>query len=188
MGVEYRRFAKSVESDFQISELAVVDSLAQRLLSHLKEQAETIDELHVYGAQSSTIQDVVGQLLTSELDFASEVVLTPSDGFVTRARPDFFYRLGSGRGVLAEVERGGAVNNNHDLKDVWKAHIAPDAQHLFLVVPNSNWSAGGQAREKPFPRVASRLASFFGDTRREIDVVSIHLYGYGKSGIPEASA
>jgi hypothetical protein len=182
VGVEYRRFVKRVQDQATLEELALVDALAQHLLDHLQDQAAVIDELHVHGAQSSSIQDVVGALLTQELSFASEVVITPSEGFVTRARPDFFYRLDSGRGVLAEVERGGTVNNNHDLKDVWKAHIAPDAQHLFLVVPNSNWSADGRAREKPFPRVAARLSSFFGDPRREIDVVSIHLFGYGKVG------
>jgi hypothetical protein len=114
--------------------------------------------------------------------FATEVVVTPEDGLVTRARPDFFLRLSPGRGILAEVERGGAVTNNHDLKDIWKAHIAPDAQHLFLIVPNSNFSADGSPREKPFARVQSRAASFFGDPRREVDIVSLHVFGYGRSG------
>ena len=168
--------------------MVIVDGLAQQLLQHLQRESSLIDQLHVHGANSSSIQDVVGTLLTDELSFASEVVITPSEGFVTRARPDFFFRLESGRGVLAEVERGGTVNNNHDLKDVWKAHIAPDAQHLFLVVPNSNWSADGKAREKPFTRVAARLSSFFGDPRREIDVSSIHLFGYGKAGDSESLA
>ena len=179
MGVEYRRFAKQVSSVRDREELVRVDAMAASLLEYLESQTDAIDALHVHGAQSSAIQEVVGSLLTSDLQFHSETILTPSDGFVTRARPDFFYRLGPGRGILAEVERGGTVNNNHDLKDVWKAHIAPDAQHLFLIVPNSNWSKAGKAREKPFTRVTSRLASFFGEKRREIDVMSIHVFGYG---------
>ena len=41
-----------------------------------------------------------------ELRGEKEVVLTPQDGLVTQSRPDFFYRLAPGRGILAEVERG----------------------------------------------------------------------------------
>jgi hypothetical protein len=46
------------------------------------------------------------------------VGLTPQDGLVTRARPDFYYRLSDCRGILSEVERGGTTTNNHDLKDL----------------------------------------------------------------------
>ena len=56
--------------------------------------------------------------------------------------------------------------------------MAPDAHHLFLIVPNSNWRADGTSREKPFPLVARRLGAFFGDARREVDVVSVHVFGY----------
>jgi hypothetical protein len=80
-----------------------------------------------------------------------------------------------------EVERGGTVTNNHDLKDLWKAHLAPNVQHLFLVVPISNWSGEGKARERPFMRVCNRLAAFFGEPRREVDVVSCHIFGYGQA-------
>jgi hypothetical protein len=63
------------------------------------------------------------------LGFREEVVLTPSDGFVTHAQPDFVYALGPG----------------------------------------------------PTGRVLVRLGSFFGDQRREIDVVSLHVFGYGRA-------
>jgi len=97
---------------------------------------------------------------------------------VTRARPDFVFRLGAERGVIAEVERGGTTTNNHDLKDLWKTHVAQDAQHLFLIVPNNNWREDGRPREKPIPLVSRRLGAFFGDPRREIDVISVHVFGY----------
>jgi hypothetical protein len=100
---------------------------------------------------------------------------------VTRARPDVVFPLAVGRGVIAEVERGGTTTNNHDLKDFWKVHIAPDAHHLFLVAPMANWNSAGAAREHPFPRVVRRLAAFFGDPRREVDVLSTHVFGYGSS-------
>lgn len=147
--------------------------------AHLEASADAITAVHLHGAQSSVVQAIVSTLLTEQLGFREEVVLTPETGFVTHARPDVFFRLDKGRGVLAEVERGGTTNNNHDLKDLWKAHISPDAQHLFLVVPNANWTSAGAPREKPFLRVSKRLAAFFGDPRREIDVLSLHVFGYG---------
>ena len=157
----------------------VVDELAQRLVQHLREVRSAISLVHVHRAQSSAVQSIVAELLRDRLGFREEVVLTPQHGFVTSARPDFYKALAPGRGVLAEVERGGTTTNNHDLKDMWKTHIAPDAQHLFLVVPLANWNVRGQAREKPFLRVARRLGAFFGDERREVDVLSVHVFGYG---------
>jgi len=73
------------------------------------------------------------------------------------------------------------MSNNHDLKDLWKTTSPPDAQHLFRVIPNANWNEAGAAREHPFARVLVRLGSFFGDPRREVDVVSGYGYGYGRS-------
>lgn len=181
MSVEHVRYARAAPSADEILELAIVDALAADLERHLASRAVNIAAAHVHGAASSHIQSIVSELLRSELGFDEEVVLTPEQGFVTAARPDFIYRLGPGRGVLAEVERGGTVNNNHDLKDLWKTHIAPDAQHLFLIVPNANWTSDGSPRERPFRRVKNRLSAFFGDPRREIDVLSLHVFGYGET-------
>lgn len=179
MGVRYERFVRSSLTPEEVSEVEGVDRIAGLLRAHLESEEARVDIAHVHGAQSSVIQAILGELLLRS-GFDTEVVLTPEDGFVTRARPDFVFRLGPKRGILAEVERGGTVNNNHDLKDVWKAHIAPDAQHLFLVVPNSNFREDGSPREKPFVRVVHRAASFFGDPRREIDLLSMHILGYGR--------
>lgn len=162
--------------------MSAVDTLATQLRAHLDANADRVDEAHVHGAQSKAIQQIVAELLCDRLGFSTEVILTPQDKLVTRARPDFFFRLSADRGILAEVERGGTVNNNHDLKDIWKAHVARDAQHLFLVVPNANWVTGGTTREKPFMRVCNRASAFFGEPRREIDVVSMHIFGYGRDG------
>ena len=177
--VGYARFVRSdvLPGD---PEQRVVDDLASSLLAHLRRSAVAVDAVHVYGARSSAIQSIVSQLLTEHLGFAEEVVLTPQDGLVTQSRPDFFYRLAPGRGILAEVERGGTTNNNHDLKDVWKAHVSPDAQHLFLVVPNTNWKASGEPRERPFHRVVGRVQALFGEARREVDIRSAHVFGYGR--------
>jgi hypothetical protein len=160
-------------------ELQHVNEIARRLVDHLDVHRSRIDKVHVHGARSSAVQEIVAELLRRDIGFGEEVVITPEDGLVTRARPDFFYRLSDDRGVLAEVERGGTTTNNHDLKDLWKAHIAPDAHHLFLIVPMANWNELGAARERPFERVVRRIGAFFGDARREIDVLSAHIFGYG---------
>lgn len=159
-------------------ELAAVDRLAEKLRAHIVATKEEIALLHVHGAPSKAIQDHFAKLLREDLGFGEEVVLTPQSGLVTQARPDFFFELEPGRGIIAEVERGGTTTNNHDLKDLWKAHVAPDAHHLFLMVPRNNWKADGSPRERPFQIVARRLGSFFGDPRREIDVLSVHVFAY----------
>ncbi|MFC5177860.1 hypothetical protein [Nocardioides taihuensis] len=155
-----------------------MDELANTLAAHIQQTAESIKALHIHGAPSKAIQDHFSSLLKDQMGFQEEVVLTPQSGFVTQARPDFYFDLGGSRGILAEVERGGTTTNNHDLKDLWKAHIAPDAQHLFLIVPVNNWRADGSPREKPYQLVSRRLGAFFGDPRREIDVLSVHVFGY----------
>jgi len=174
----YARHVKANLSPEQAVELHAVDGLAEKLLAHIVATTADIASLHVHGAKSKAIQDHFALLLREELGFGEEVVLTPQSGLVTRARPDFFFELSNGRGIIAEVERGGTVTNNHDLKDLWKAHVAPDAHHLFIIVPRNNWRGDGSPRERPFPIVARRLGAFFGDPRREIDVLSVHVFGY----------
>ena len=176
--MSYVRHVRSVLTTAERDELVQVDRMAATLRDHIESTAEHIALLHVHGASSSTVQGHFSALLRDQLCFDEEVVLTPQTGLVTRARPDFVFKLGPERGILAEVERGGTTTNNHDLKDLWKTHVARDAQHLFLLVPKSNWREDGSPREKPFPIVARRLGAFFGDPRREIDVVSVHVFGY----------
>lgn len=180
MPVGYTRLTKSALADDEARELAAVDVLARRLFEHLEISQVAIDQAHVHGAPSGAIQAIASQLLTVQLGFEEEVVIPSDASLTTRARPDFIYRLDHGRGVLAEVERGGTTTNNHDLKDFWKTHISPEAQHLFLLVPHSNWTSDGRGREKPYQAVSRRLRAFFGDPRREVDVVSVHIFGYGR--------
>lgn len=175
----YVRFSRKTLSTSEADELREVDDIAQLLADHLEQSRTDIDRVHIHGASSSSVQSIVAELLRARIGFREEVVITPEDGLVTRARPDFYYGVAPGRGIIAEVERGGTTTNNHDLKDFWKAHISPTAQHLFLVVPVANWNSLGNAREKPYLRVKQRIGAFFGDARREVDVVSAHVFGYG---------
>ncbi len=174
----YVRHVKAQIPPDRVAELATVDRLAQLLVAHIEATRNEISVIHVHAAKSMAIQRHFSALLREELGFKEEVVLTPQTGLVTQARPDFFFTLAEGRGILAEVERGGTITNNHDLKDLWKAHVAPDAHHLFLIVPRNNWKADGSPRERPFSTVSRRLGAFFGDPRREIDVLSAHVFAY----------
>lgn len=183
MAVGYARYTRSELSESDRRELVTVDELAAKLRSHLEATSAEIDSVHVHLAQSGVVQQIASRLLRVDLGFEEEKRLADEVGLTTRARPDFVFRLGPGRGILAEVERGGTTTNNHDLKDFWKAHISPDTQHLFLIVPNANWNEAGAARERPFIRVCRRIAAFFGDSRREVDVLSAHIFGYGKTGL-----
>ena len=172
---------RSIVGPDELASLESVSQLANQLRVALDNEAVAIDLAHVHGASSAAVQLIVSSILKDRLGFDEEVLLTPEDGIVSRPRPDFYYRIGPGEGVVAEVERGGTVTNNHDLKDIWKTHIAQDAQHLFLIVPNSNWRESGLPRERPFLRVTHRMGAFFGDPRREIDVLSCHVFGYGRA-------
>ncbi|MDD9205537.1 hypothetical protein PU560_03520 [Georgenia sp. 10Sc9-8] len=183
-----RRFVRTDPSSEETVELAKVVQLAELLEQYINENEAEIDEVHVFRAQSGAVQGVISRLLKDGLGFGEEVVIRPAHGLVTRARPDFFYALSPGRGVIAEVERGGTTTNNHDLKDLWKAHISPSAQHLFLIVPVVNWREDGSVREKPFQLVCHRLAAFFGDPRREVDVLSVHVLGYGGRALSDPVA
>lgn len=174
----YTRHVRSALTEAEQAELDRVDALADRVRERMNISAGEIALAHVHNASSSAIQALVSRILLDELGFDEEVVLRPEDEFVTQARPDFYFDLGEQRGILAEVERGGTTTNNHDLKDLWKAHVAPNAHHLFLIVPNHNFKPDGSPRERPYPIVARRLGAFFGNPRREIDVVSLHVFGY----------
>jgi hypothetical protein len=180
VSIQYKRLQRSHVEPEHLAAIEAVDGLAASLRTALGLESAAIDAAHIHGASSSSVQTIVSSILKDALGFEEEVLLTPEDGIVSRPRPDFFYRLGPDQGIIAEVERGGTVTNNHDLKDIWKAHLAQDAQHLFLIVPNSNWKESGLSRERPFSRVADRMGAFFGDPRREIDVVTCHVFGYGR--------
>lgn len=179
MSIERASFSRSALTEHEKSELRGVTALADQLYHFMVQRSADINAVHIHNARSGAVQEIISELLKARLGFGEEVVIPPHLGLVTRARPDFYYELSPGRGVIAEVERGGTTTNNHDLKDMWKAHISPNAQHLFLIVPVSNWQASGLPRERPFRTVSRRLGAFFGDQRREVDVVSVHLFGYG---------
>ncbi len=179
MAINLTSLERATLSAAEQADVRAVTAMAIELQTALDSAEEAIQAAHVSRAPSRAIQQIVSSTLKERLGFHEEVVLTPEDGLVVRPRPDFVYTLSTGRKVIAEVERGGTTTNNHDLKDMWKAHIARDVAHLILVVPNRNWYADGSGRERPYRAVIRRIGAFFGDPRREVDVSSAHIIGYG---------
>jgi hypothetical protein len=64
-----------------------------------------------------------------------------------------------------------------DLLDVWKTHICPEAKHLFLMVPQIRVT-GTHQEQKIFQSVEKRIGTFFVEHAHDIDVESVHLFGY----------
>lgn len=174
----YLHFERQQMTADERAETVAVQEYARALRSHLRARADAIVRAHVHGAGSSAIQRIIEELLIP-LGFESERRVEGVTEYAGYARADLYRALGPGRGVIVEVERGGTVTNNHDLKDFWKTHIATNAHHLFLVVPVVNWSASGDVRERPFRRMHPRFVSFFRGDSRDVDVLSLHVFGYG---------
>jgi hypothetical protein len=71
----------------------------------------------------------------AELGFTSEKQGLFEEYATSGLRPDYYKPFGDRSGILLEVERGKTTINNMDLLDLWKCHICPEADVLFLFVP-----------------------------------------------------
>lgn len=178
MSDRYLRFERAILDADEMSEVGAVADLAAELASFMSRRSLDIDKAHVFRAGSKKVQNVVGEFLLPK-GFVEEYRVSGPGAYAGGARADFFGHHGSGRGVLVEVERGGVHTNNHDLKDLWKAHLSPEVGHLFLIVPMANWKTDGAPRERPFKRMPSRFQAFFADQERWVDLLSLHVFGYG---------
>ena len=157
--------------------LATVRKLVSQVSSifSIPEIAEGISEAHVFGASSAKVQSVILKKMT-DLGFQSERKGLFKDMTVAGIRPDYYKPLVGG-GILFEVERGKTIANNMDLLDVWKTHICPEARHLFLMVPRIRVT-GNHREQKIFQSVEKRIGTFFDKQAHDIDVETVHLFGY----------
>lgn len=176
----YRCFQRAELDADERLEVERVAEIAAGLDGFLTSRSVEIDLAHQLNAGSKLIQDIVGEYL-EPCGFAAEYKVRGPGDYAGAARADFYGTVAAGRGVLVEVERGGVHTNNHDLKDLWKAHLSPEVQHLFLIVPMANWSASGRARERPFQRMPSRFEAFFRNPQQWVDLLSLHVFGYGST-------
>jgi hypothetical protein len=61
-----------------------------------------------------------------------------------------------------------------------------DKKYTHALAERNNWKADGSPRERPFQIVARRLGAFFGDPRREIDILTAHVFAYrGRAAFPD---
>ncbi|MFC7431472.1 MULTISPECIES: hypothetical protein [unclassified Agrococcus] len=178
MSDRYIRFERQSMTDAERAETVVVQRHADALRTYLEGHPEEIARAHIHNAGSTSVQALVASALEPR-GFRSEVPMRGAGAYVGGATVDLVLELSDSRGIFVEVERGGTITNNHDLKDFWKTHIASNAHHLFLVVPMANWSRSGAVREKPFRRMPARFSAFFQGDKREVDVLSLHVFGYG---------
>ncbi|KAB1232334.1 hypothetical protein [Chryseobacterium viscerum] len=147
--------------------------IAEILEKYLKteEIKSKIDLAHKIYASSREIQEIFIDK-TKELGFSSERKALFKD---YNLRPDYFIDLKNNKGIIIEVERGKTLANNMDLLDVWKCHICPVANILFLIVPNIRQT--NSKTENIYPRVLKRISSFFLE-ENYVNVDAIFLFGY----------
>ncbi|MDY3338738.1 hypothetical protein PG279_06050 [Riemerella anatipestifer] len=150
--------------------------IAEVLINHLneKEIINKISLIHKPYTKSSEIQDIFLPK-ARELGFVSEKKGIFSETAVTQLRPDYFLRLSESQGIIMEVERGKTLANNMDLLDLWKCHICPVANFLFLIVPNIRQNSRGNTYI--FNAVVRRMETFFtAETYTNVDAVFIFSY------------
>ena len=159
------------ESDHR--EIEHAKAIAVQIEKRLESQRSTIKKLTEKSASSVKIEGVIWPVLEA-YKFEKQLVLDDDTIFV-KPVPDF---LLSDPGIIVEVEGGGTLTNNHDLKDLWKCHLTDKAKHLILVVPRCNYTRNNKEREKPFERCEKRIKVFFDRAEKYIDVLSVHLVPY----------
>jgi hypothetical protein len=147
--------------------------IAEALCEHLNldEIQEKIKSAHKIHASSQKIQEIF-------IDKAEEMGFTSERKklFLNyNLRPDYYIDLENDQGIIIEVERGKTLANNMDLLDIWKCHICPIANILFLIVPNVRQT--NVKTENIFPRVVKRVSSFF-EEENHVNVDAIFIFGY----------
>ena len=157
-------------------ELAEAMLLAGHLSSRLASDPvrEAIRSVHVVGGHSQAVQEILRQDL-EDLGFENEKTRLFAQMPVPALRPDFYRSIGRS-GIIAEVERGKTITNDMDLLDLWKCHICPVADFLFLIVPIERRSESGTTI-KAFDQASRRLATFF-KPQNYVHVEAVFLFGY----------
>ena len=147
--------------------------IAKTLDEYLKTKdiKDRIKLAHKIHASSQQIQDIF-------IDKAQEIGFTSERKNLFKdynLRPDYYIDLKNNQGIIIEVERGKTLANNMDLLDVWKCHICPVANILFLIVPNVRQT--NTRKENIYPRVFKRISSFY-KKENYVNVDAIFLFEY----------
>lgn len=161
--IKYEKYEKKVNQE--------VNQIALSLKSFLEDPntQNEISKVHRLGGRSQLIQKIIERHLLPN-DFVSE-----KKGLFKNynLRPDLY---NGQHGIIVEVERGRIKSNNMHLLDMFKCHLAEDAKHLFLIIPNERH----RTNKKPeviFEVISNVLSSFF-NPDSYINVESLHIFGY----------
>lgn len=150
--------------------------IANILIDHLNEEEiiSRVSTTHKLHAKSGEIQEIFLPKAL-ELGFVSEKKGIFKETAVSQLRPDYFLKIDEQFGIIMEVERGKTLANNMDLLDLWKCHICPTANYLFLIVPNVRQNTNRSSNV--FSTVVRRMRTFFTEyTYTNVDAVFV--FGY----------
>ena len=150
--------------------------IANILIEHLNEEeiVSKVFTTHKLHAKSGEIQDIFLPKAL-ELGFVSEKKGLFKETAVSQLRPDYFLKIDDQHGIILEVERGKTLANNMDLLDLWKCHICPAANYLFLIVPNVRQNTNRSLNV--FSTVVRRMGTFFTE-RTYTNVDAVFVFGY----------
>ena len=158
--------------DFRQVEL-IRDSLFE-YLNH-SDSLAAIEVANKPRANSAEIQSIFLDHAQS-LGFRSEAKGLFSDYATPGLRPDYYKPLGD-TGILIEVERGKTTINNMDFLDLWKCHVCPVADYLFLMVPQALIQNETMRPRKEYATVVKRMSTFFTDGNYT-NVRALTVFGY----------
>lgn len=167
----YKKKPLRLESDFRVAE-----AIATQLKAYLDTDTvcSEIKECHVLNGTSQQVQAIVNRE-AERLGFQPERKGLFTNYQVSALRPDFYLPIGKS-GIILEVERGKTITNNMDLLDIWKCHVCPHADFLFLIVPMARPSENGSVI-KAYDNVLRRLATFF-EPQNYVNVEAVFIFGY----------
>ncbi|KAB2916883.1 MAG: hypothetical protein F9K23_06700 [Bacteroidetes bacterium] len=158
-------------NDFKIAK-----DIANALIRHMNEEeiVAKVARKHTLGAKSGEIQEI---FLPKALDlgFVSEKKGIFREFPVSQLRPDYYLKINHTAGIIMEVERGKTLANNMDILDLWKCHICPNANYLFLIVPNIRQTT--ERRSNVFSAVVRRMNTFFTESTFT-NVDGVFIFGY----------
>ena len=154
-----------------------VKSVRDSLFAFLNrpESLSAISLANTPGTSSAEIQATFLEHARS-LGFRSEAKGLFADYATSGLRPDYFKPLGD-TGILIEVERGKTTINNMDFLDLWKCHVCPVADYLFLMVPQALVQNSTMRPRNEYATVVKRMGTFFIDGNYT-NVRALTVFGY----------
>ena len=158
-------------------EFQEVKSVRDSLVTFLN-RPESLSAISVANTPGTSSAEIQATFLdhAGSLGFRSEAKGLFADYATSGLRPDYFKPLGD-TGILIEVERGKTTINNMDFLDLWKCHVCPVADYLFLMVPQALVQNSTMRPRNEYATVVKRMGTFFIDGNYT-NVRALTIFGY----------